>query len=371
MEGYAAIFAASRERKPAIVVRGVSDMTEKRDPASDKIRQPIAACHAAAFAFEVLVKWGQFYPKNALPAVATTPDSLPAIGTASPVVDAPGPARAIFVLNLDAEPAAVTPERLAQIEAMLRDLAGEPWLTIERIEKGSLPLVVSDPSGALGRLQLPALREALETKFSLHLFGIAPEHALEELGELTAELLRASDDLLSWPDTLPSGEQIERPELGQLLALSDEHVRSVTALIGDPGSGKSALLAMLGKRLVASGYPVLAIKADLLDTDVSNEADLREHLGLSDRPSTMLTRLAAFGPVFLLIDQLDALAGYLDLRTGRLSTLLNLVRCLGRIARSTADRARFHRQSRGTCARRAGVSPRRSPALLSRKYRGS
>jgi len=128
---------------------------------------------------------------------------------------------------------------------------------------------------------------------------------------------------------------------------------------------------MLGKRLVASGYPVLAIKADLLDTDVSNEADLREHLGLSDRPSTMLTRLAAFGPVFLLIDQLDALAGYLDLRTGRLSTLLNLVRCLGRIARSTADRARFHRQSRGTCARRAGVSPRRSPALLSRKYRGS
>jgi len=121
-------------------------------------------------------------------------------------------ARAIFVLNLDAEPAAVTPERLAQIEAMLRDLAGEPGLTIERIEKGSLPLVVSDPSGALGRLQLPALREALETKFSLHLFGIAPEHALEELGELTAELLRASDDLLSWPDTLPSGEQIERPE---------------------------------------------------------------------------------------------------------------------------------------------------------------
>jgi len=53
MEGYAAIFAASRERKPAIVVRGVSDMTEKRDPASDKIRQPIAACHAAAFAIEV------------------------------------------------------------------------------------------------------------------------------------------------------------------------------------------------------------------------------------------------------------------------------------------------------------------------------
>src|SRR5690606_8469980 len=35
------------------------------------------------------------------------------------------------------------------------------------------------------------------------------------------------------------------------------------------------------------------------------------------------------GPVVLIIDQLDALAGYVDLRTGRLSALLNLVRKLG------------------------------------------
>jgi hypothetical protein len=305
-------------------------MTEKKDPAGDKIHQPIAACHAAAFAFEILVIWGQFYARNPPPAVATTPDPFPAVGDASPVVEAPGRAGATFVLNLDTAPAAITLERLAQIEAMLRELAGEPGLTIVRIEKGSLRLVVSDPSGALSRLQLPVLREALERKFSLRLFGMAPEHAVEELGELAGELLRASNDLLAWPDTLPAGEQIERPELDQLLALPGEDVRSVTALIGDPGSGKSALLAMLGKHLVGNGYPVLAIKADLLDTDVSNEADLRERLGLSDRPSTMLTRLAAFGPVFLLIDQLDALAGYLDLRTGRLSTLLNLVRRLGR-----------------------------------------
>jgi nucleoside phosphorylase len=331
MEGYGAIFAAGRERKPAIVVRGVSDMTEKKDPASDKVRQPIAGCHAAAFAFEVLVTWGQFYPKNAPPAVAATPDPMPAIGGAPLTATEPVRAGATFVLNLDAELAAVTPERLAEIEAMLREITGELGLTIEHIEKGSLRLVVSDPSGALGRLELSTLCEALERRFSLHLFGIAPKYAVEELGELSAELLRASHDLLSWPDTLPSGEQIERPELDQLLTLSSEHARSVTALIGDPGSGKSALLATLGKRLVAGGYPVLAIKADLLDTDVSSEAHLRERLDLSDRPSTILARLAAFRPAFLLIDQLDALAGYLDLRTGRLSALLNLVRRLGNI----------------------------------------
>ena len=52
------------------------------------------------------------------------------------------------------------------------------------------------------------------------------------------------------------------------------------------------------------------------------------HSGVTTRASL---RLAAFRPVFLLIDQLDALAGYLDLRTGRLSALLNLVRRLGKI----------------------------------------
>jgi nucleoside phosphorylase len=48
MEGYGAVYAASQESKPAIMIRGVSDMTENKKPASDKILQPIAACHAAA-----------------------------------------------------------------------------------------------------------------------------------------------------------------------------------------------------------------------------------------------------------------------------------------------------------------------------------
>ena len=70
------------------------------------------------------------------------------------------------------------------------------------------------------------------------------------------------------------GEQFDRPELQQLLALPSNSDRSVTAIIGDPGSGKSALLAMLGKRLIEAGHPVLAIKSDLLDTDVLTRADI-------------------------------------------------------------------------------------------------
>ena len=60
MEGFGALFAADREGKPAIVIRGVSDMADKKDPATDKVRQPVAAAHAAAFAFELLSSWTLF-----------------------------------------------------------------------------------------------------------------------------------------------------------------------------------------------------------------------------------------------------------------------------------------------------------------------
>lgn len=330
MEGYGSLFAAAREDTPAIVIRGVSDMTAEKDPDTDKVRQPVAAAHAAAFAFELIGWWSSLYPAspNTPPITKPEPPAAPAQDTADPPIAAVAGAR--YVLNLDADVGSVSAERIAAIESMLRDLSGEPGITIERIEEGSLRLVVRDPSAALEAIGPTKLREELDSRFALHLFGLVPEHSLDELAEVSEELRLASYDLLNWPDTLPDGEQFTRPELDQLLALGSERDRSVTAVIGDPGSGKSALLAMLGKRLVEAGHPVLAIKADLLDTEVLNEADLRERFGLSDRPSVLLERVAALRPTYLLIDQLDALAGYLDLRTGRLNALLNLVRRLGK-----------------------------------------
>lgn len=333
MEGFGALFAANQEGKPAIVIRGVSDMADKKEPETDKVRQPVAAAHAAAFAFELLASWTAFYPTAA---PETAPLSKPGAEDPAPpkhatkAAPADKLAGARYVLNLDADAATVSAERIVEIELLLRELAAESGITVEGIEEGSLRLIVRDPSAALERVGASRLREEIESRLSIHMFGLVPEHSMDELDEIAAEMRAASHDLLSWPDTLASGEQLERPELEQLLAIPDDRLSSVTTLIGDPGSGKSALLAMLGKRLIDRGHPVLAIKADLLDTTITNEADLRERLGLSDRPSELLTRMAALRPTFLLIDQLDALAGYLDLRTGRLSALLNLVRRLGR-----------------------------------------
>lgn len=142
----------------------------------------------------------------------------------------------------------------------------------------------------------------------------------------------ASRPLLRWPVALASGELIPRPELGQLISLARSNDAKTVALLGLPGSGKSALLARLGNALSeAPGMPVLAIKGDLLGTSVATEENLQKDLQLPELPSTMLRRFALAGPVALLIDQLDALAGHLDTKTGRLSVLLNLVKAVSNI----------------------------------------
>lgn len=137
----------------------------------------------------------------------------------------------------------------------------------------------------------------------------------------------ASRGLLHWATTLDDGEHIVRPELDQLLEITQSSKGGTIALLGVPGSGKSALLARLGAAFATrSRVAVLAIKGDLLDASVATEEDLQRDLLLPALPSTMLRRLALVGPVVLLIDQLDALAGHLDTKTGRLSVLLNLVK---------------------------------------------
>ena len=133
---------------------------------------------------------------------------------------------------------------------------------------------------------------------------------------------------MEWPKTLAGGQTIQRPEVMELVDRIESSNTSTTAVIGEPGAGKSALLSTIAHKFVERGWPVLAIKADLLDANISREGHLQEHLGLDELTSDLLQRMAKFQPVLLVLDQLDALAKYLDLHTSRLSILLSLVRRL-------------------------------------------
>ena len=132
-----------------------------------------------------------------------------------------------------------------------------------------------------------------------------PSPSSSELREL---LHRASMDLLTWRSTLPNDHWIDRPELSLLLNRIEGDSRSLTLLLGEPGCGKSALLARMGQQLEARSIPVLGIKLDFLPEAVQDDNGMREYLGLPLATVNCIRSLAHEGKVVVLIDQLDALA---------------------------------------------------------------
>lgn len=339
MEGYGAVYAASAERTPSIVIRGVSDMRQKKSAQKDKLLQPIAACHAAAFAFEMLSHFGQLYsgseqrdgPPPAESLLAPPPATERASAAPSPASASSEPPhnRISIVLNLLVDFGPEDGERIERLRDSLRAITSNRQIEIVKAEAGSLRLFVADPDAALARIGVDALRKGLIEREGADLTSMLPFADYERLAVIHAAFAAASTDLLAWPVALPDGETIERPELGELRSRIEDYSASTTALLGEPGAGKSALLATVGNAYAARGWPVLAIKADLLHADIASEDDLQARLGLDASPSELIATLAAYEPVLVLIDQLDALAQHLDMQTGRLSILLNLIRKLG------------------------------------------
>jgi nucleoside phosphorylase len=363
MEGFGAAFGAHVGGTSAIVIRGVSDMTARKKAKTDAVLQPIAVAHASAFAFELLYllaptrRMGRSRsaaPSPAEPATADVPEkALPEPGLEAPhelrvespeasprtlqtsSVASPLPAVAAtprvgrFVLNLAGSLADYPPERLEVLRAALREASGDDTVEIVKIEEGSMRAFISAQKADLATLVSSQVSEAMKAA-GAEILGVVEEQIFLNLQAAKAVLEQASHDLLVWPQTLPGGERLARPELDQVLQKLDESDSSATVVLGPPGSGKSALLAHIAQQMVARGWPVLGIKADVLDPEIVDEAGLQHQLGLDKPPSHLLEQQAGFGPVVLIIDQLDALAGFVDLRTGRLNVLLNLIRRFGR-----------------------------------------
>ncbi len=152
--------------------------------------------------------------------------------------------------------------------------------------------------------------------------AILPRTDLHE-SELLRILGNASTGLLTWPQRI-GGTWLERPESDSLLTKLDRP-SSFTVLLGEPGSGKSALLAHLAEGLPMDRVALLALKADLLPPELGTLAALQEHLGTPAPLADCLKELAESRTVVLLIDQLDAVSDLMVQHTSRLTVLLRLI----------------------------------------------
>jgi hypothetical protein len=132
--------------------------------------------------------------------------------------------------------------------------------------------------------------------------------------------------LTTYPRALPGGEELPRPELETLINTVKSSDSSATVVLGERGSGKSALLGKLDGELRSAGIAVLSIKADMLDPSVMDLAELDRALRLPLGFTASIQLIATIRPIVIIVDQLDALADILDRRTERLNVLLNAIR---------------------------------------------
>lgn len=145
------------------------------------------------------------------------------------------------------------------------------------------------------------------------------------LAEILQAFASSPFSLRTYPRTLPGGRELPRPELDALADKITTTEGSATILIGERGSGKSALLAALDVRLRKDGITVLSIKSDRLASSVTTAAALATDLGLPEDLTACVHHIARYQRVAILIDQVDALADILDRRGERLNVLLSVI----------------------------------------------
>lgn len=146
--------------------------------------------------------------------------------------------------------------------------------------------------------------------------------------QVSSSFATASADLVDWKTTLPNDDWLERPELDVLCARIANDPASLTLVLGEPGCGKSALLAKLAREQIALGLPGLAIKADYLSEAVIDTSSLGDHLNLPADPIDCVVALAKSTKVLVLVDQLDALADLVVQHSTRLRAPMDLIRGL-------------------------------------------
>lgn len=161
-----------------------------------------------------------------------------------------------------------------------------------------------------------------------------------DIEKAKADAFEGSTDLRDWPRDI-FGERIARPAFNRVLKHIASSKSGTSLIIGEAGSGKSALMAELTEHLEREGTPVFAIKADMLRENSVSVPDLENDLGLEGNLLEEISVIADETPTVVLIDQLDAVSEVMDQSSNRMRLLISLVRKI-RNLRSGVDPAPVH-----------------------------
>lgn len=170
--------------------------------------------------------------------------------------------------------------------------------------------------------------------------GFAAAKKPIDIEKAKADAFDGSTDLRDWPKDI-LGERIARPTFKRVLKHIASNESGTSLIIGEAGSGKSALMAELTEHLEGEGIPVFAIKADMLRESSVTLSDLESDLGLEGNLLEEISVIADEIPTVVLIDQLDAVSEVMDQSSNRMRLLISLVRKI-RNLRSGVNPAPVH-----------------------------
>ncbi|REK27027.1 MAG: AAA family ATPase [Planctomycetota bacterium] len=144
------------------------------------------------------------------------------------------------------------------------------------------------------------------------------------LEEIAAAFEASSLPLLT--RVVDSEDRIPRAEQKQLNEFCSDGDGGVFCLLGSPGSGKTALLGLVTQEAIESGTVTLGIRADILPTSAPLDSWGKRNMG-EDITALDAVRVAASRSqkVLVVIDQLDALANTVDLRSERLNDVIEFI----------------------------------------------
>jgi len=124
---------------------------------------------------------------------------------------------------------------------------------------------------------------------------------------------------------VPPSDRLPRPELSTLEAFLKDEDQGVLCVCGAPGSGKTAILALAAQNARENGAAVLAIKADMLPSELAFESWGKRELALDISALDAVRVVSSRSRVVVVVDQLDALASSVDLRSDRLNAVLEFI----------------------------------------------